>query len=181
MKHFDTIKQLILVSSILLLCTISAQAADIIVLDDGTKILLNNPDLVCDNATDGGIIDGEQEGCANPTYDPTPLNNVVLPSGGTGTLEYIWISTTDNPHAETAIWNPIAGSTSDSYDPGPITEETSYRRCARRSGCTDYVAESNIITITIDCCDNVTDGGKIGYDQSVCGTSVDVDPIVNVV
>ncbi|MGB1319261.1 MAG: hypothetical protein ACPG5W_13675, partial [Flavobacteriales bacterium] len=43
------------------------------------------------------------------------------------------------------------------YNPGVITETTQYRRCARRAGCTSYVGESNIITVTVsgDCCESV--------------------------
>ena len=49
-------------------------------------------------------------------------------------------------------------------------------RCVRRSGCTDYVGESNIITKEAICCDNVTDGGQITGNQSLC--SPPYDPLI---
>ena len=105
----------------------------------------------CDDVTDGGEIIGNQTGCANPSYDPTPLTNVVLPSGGTGVLEYIWMYTNDNPNGQSAIWKPIQGTNAPYYDPGSITETTYFTRCARREGCTTWVTESNFVCVEIDC------------------------------
>ena len=40
--------------------------------------------LTCDNVTDGGSIEGDEEGCPDPVYDPAEIVNVVMPSGGSG-------------------------------------------------------------------------------------------------
>ncbi len=135
----------------------------------------------CDNATFGGLIQGDEFGCPNPTWDPSPITNVALPTGGTGTLQYLWIFTTNDPSTPLAQWTPIPNSNSPNYDPGPISVTTYYRRCARRSGCTQYVAESNIVAKEAICCDNVTDGGQIGNDQVGCLSPFDPAPLVNVV
>ena len=104
---------------------------------------------ICDNVTEGGEIGYDQTLCA-PGDDPAPIVNVSLPSGGSGDLEYIWISTTNDPSMVTTVWDIIVGSTSESYDPGPLTETTYFRRCARRAGCTQYIGETNIIRICVD-------------------------------
>ncbi len=100
----------------------------------------------CDNVTSSGSIAADQVVCAdNP--DPAILINLELPEGGSGDLEFIWISATQNPNSATAVWFPIPGSTESSYDPGPISQTTYYRRCSRRAGCTEYIGESNIVTV----------------------------------
>ncbi len=135
----------------------------------------------CDNATDGGTIQGDEEDCPNPIFDPSLITSITLPTGGTGNLEYIWIFTTDDPNGANAQWTPILNTNSPEYDPTPINVTTHYRRCARRAGCVEYVAESNIVTKAIVCCDNVTDGGEICCDQSGCAPSFDPDVILNTV
>lgn len=136
--------------------------------------------LTCENATNGGLIQGDEAGCPDPIFDPAPITNVQLPTGGTGVLEYVWIYTTDDPSLPGAQWEHVPNSNAPELDPGPITQTTWYRRCARRSGCVDYVAESNIVVKEVSCCSNVTDGGQIGYDQTGCGMPFDPDPFVNV-
>ncbi len=133
----------------------------------------------CDNVINGGIIEADEFGCPSPTWNPSPITNVQLPAGGTGNLEYIWIFTTDDPTLPSAFWNPIPGSNGANYDPGPISITTYYRRCARRSGCTDYIGESNIIMKEAICCDNVTNGGKIQADQVLCNASEIPDSLIN--
>ena len=130
----------------------------------------------CDNVTDGGQIIGDEVGCNDPIFDPSTITNVILPSGGTGELEYIWVSTTDDPNAPFVVWNPIPGSTSAEYDPEPITQTTYFMRCARRSDCVDYIGESNIVVKEISCCDNIVDGGLILENQEGCEPSY--DPVI---
>ena len=147
---------------------------------EGGKIFVDDLDQVmCENVTNGGEIEADEFGCPNPTWDPSLITSVSLPTGGTGTLEYIWIFTTDDPTLPNAFWNPIPGSTGPEYDPDPITETTYYRRCARRSGCTDYIGESNIIVKEAICCDNLTDGGQIIADQTLCSPPFTADPLTN--
>ena len=118
----------------------------------------------CDNVTDSGQIAANQSGCS--PYNPTLITSVDAPSGGSGDLEIVWITRPGT----SGSWTMISGANGLTYDPGVITETTQYRRCARRAGCTSYVGESNIITVTVtgDCCDNVTDAGEIGYPQTGC-------------
>ena len=135
----------------------------------------------CENATDGGTIAGDETECPNPIFDPALIVNVTLPSGGTGMLEYIWIFSTDtDPFGSNAQWTPIPNTNVPEYDPGPINMTTHYRRCARREGCVEYVAESNIVSKIILCCDNVTDGGEVGSAQQGCGPTFDPNSILNI-
>jgi hypothetical protein len=107
----------------------------------------------CNNVINGGQIEANETGCPNPTWDPSPITSVTLPIGGTGNLEYVWIYTTDDPTLPGSHWVPIPNTNSISFDPGPISVTTHYRRCARRSGCTDYVGETNVVTKRALCCD----------------------------
>ena len=115
----------------------------------------------CDNVTSPGSIAANQIVCAdNP--DPAIILNVELPSGGSGDLEFLWISTTLDPNSSTAVWFPIDGSSEDSYNPEPISQTTYYRRCSRRTGCSEYLGESNIITVEYaDECMNTCDFFKV--------------------
>lgn len=99
----------------------------------------------CDNVTSPGAIAGNQNSCG--AFDPDPISSVSLPAGGSGTIEYIWLENS-SPSLNGAT--PIAGATGPTYDPGPITTTTYYRRCARRSGCSSYVGESNWICMEVD-------------------------------
>ena len=104
---------------------------------------------ICDNLTDGGEIAYDQTVC-NPGDAPEQFENITLPSGGSGEVEYIWIYTTDDPNNQTANWITIPGSTSEYYQAGPVFVNTWFRRCARNLGCTDYVVESNWLMICVD-------------------------------
>ena len=135
----------------------------------------------CDNVTDGGTITGDETGCADPTFDPAAILSVQPATGGSGgEVQYIWMQTTDDPTQGNSVWLPIPGTNSPDYDPGPISQTTHYVRCARRTGCTDYTAETSYVTKTVNCCDNVTDGGSIGFDQSGCAP-YDATTLQNVV
>jgi hypothetical protein len=110
--------------------------------------------------TNGGTIGYNQSGCG--TFDPANIVSVTAPSGGTGSgaIQYTW----------SANGSVIAGATSATYDPGPITTTTSYQRLAFRTGTSTWVA-SNTVTVTIGVCNtDLTNGGTIGSDQSGCGT-----------
>ena len=148
--------------------------------DDEAAVTVTPGSGGCDNVTDAGEIGYDQSGCG--PFDPTEIVSVSLPSGGSGAIEYQWLSSTagcpDN------INQAIAGANGPTYDPGSLTETTYFRRCSRRAGCTDWVGESNCVIITVeDCgggCDNVTDAGEIGYDETGCGPSFDPAEIVSV-
>ncbi len=134
----------------------------------------------CDNVVNGGTIAADEFGCPNPTWDPSMMTSVTLPTGGTGTLEFLWIFTTSDPTSPLTQWTPIAGTNSPTYDPGLLSVTTYFRRCARRSGCTDYIGESNIVTKEALCCDPVTNGGTIGISQIACMAPFDPAALNNV-
>ncbi len=136
--------------------------------------------LTCDNVTDGGSIQGDETGCPDPVFDPSEIVNVILPSGGSGDLEYIWMYTTIDPSLPITSWQTLPNSNSPSYDPGPITTTTWYRRCSRRSGCTEYTGETGYVTKEVKCCENVDNPGTIGYDQKSCTDPYDPSTLVNV-
>ncbi|MEO0311042.1 MAG: hypothetical protein RIQ89_699, partial [Bacteroidota bacterium] len=103
----------------------------------------------CCNFTNGGEIGYAQSNCGS--FDPSELVSISLPSGGIGATEYVWLmSTVNGLFNNGANYSVIAGATNASYDPGQVSQTTWFRRCARRSGCTDYVGESNIIKITVN-------------------------------
>jgi hypothetical protein len=123
----------------------------------------------CDNVTDPGTITGEQSFCGT-SYDPSPITNVTLPTGGTGTMEYMWIWASYPAPAGSSDWSSISNTNTDSYDPGVLTQTTCFRRCARRVGCTSWAGESEVVCITLypavsvtcDKTDVTTNGGSDG-------------------
>ena len=125
----------------------------------------------CSNVTNAGQIGYAQSGCEG--FDPDEIVSVSLPSGGSGALEYVWLQSYNGGSSATII----SGATGSSYNPGPVSQTTWYRRCARRAGCTSYVGESNWIEVTVTgpCCDNVTNPGSIAANQSNCGP---FDPVL---
>ncbi|MDH4462073.1 MAG: hypothetical protein QE277_11655, partial [Flectobacillus sp.] len=138
---------------------------------ESNKVKITVSGSCCSNVTNGGTIATNQSGCS--PFDPTALTSTTLPTGGTGSLEYVWMkSTTASTYTAATLsqWSLVIGATAATYDPGALSTTTYYLRCSRRSGCSDYVGESNIVGITVTgaCCSNVTSGGTIGADQSIC-------------
>ena len=130
----------------------------------------------CNNVTDPGSI-GNNETICGVSFDPANIVSLALPTGGSGTIEYVWLVSTNAGNN----YSVIPGANTSSYDPGVITQTTWYRRCARRAGCSDFVGESNwVMKELTNCCNNVTDGGLIGYDEVYCGVSFNPANIVNV-
>ena len=79
---------------------------------------------VCSNITNAGTIGTSTSGCTTTgSFDPPLITSITDPSGGTGTIEYIWLQTTDAATAAgtASNWTTIAGATSSTYDPSPIT------------------------------------------------------------
>ncbi len=101
----------------------------------------------CDNVTDGGQISGDETLCPEDT--PTPILSDTPATGGTGTIEYQWLSSTSS--CPMSIFDAIDGATQSSYTPANISETTYYRRVSRRDGCGDWMqGESNCVVKTID-------------------------------
>ncbi len=101
----------------------------------------------CDNFTDGGKI-GPYE-VASGTFTASTIVSEIDPSGGTGNIQYVWLTSTD-PTVPVENWNVISGATDSSYEPGEITETTYFLRCSRRLGCIYFTGESNIIAKVIN-------------------------------
>ena len=103
----------------------------------------------CSNVTSGGTIGGAQTICPGST--PTLLTNATSPSGGSGTLEYMWLSSTSG--CPTNGTQAIAGATGATYQPGPLSQTTNYIRCSRRAGCSDAnswnYGETPCVTVTV--------------------------------
>jgi len=89
-----------------------------------------------------------------------PLIEVSSPETGIcGYVEYMWlvsnqVNALGLPIIPTnfnvgTIWNIIPGEVSPTLDPGLISEDTYYVRCARNFSCCDF-GESNIISVLID-------------------------------
>jgi len=114
----------------------------------------------CDNVGPGGTI-GFDTNCQSSTTVCVGANNTVigtcaLPSGGSGTIEYLWLKSTTCPNRPpTSItndpnWSIVPNSTSTTLEVSNLSQTTCYIRCARRSGCEDYLGESNIVRIEVD-------------------------------
>jgi hypothetical protein len=102
----------------------------------------------CDNVTTGGTISSNQT--LSAPGQPAPLLDLVPAAGGTGTIQYLWMETTISGASNSStIWTIIPGANSADYQPPSLNETTYFIRCARRSGCTEYSKESNIITIEV--------------------------------
>lgn len=124
----------------------------------------------CVNVTNPGVIGYDQTLCG-PGNDPAPIISVVDPSGGYGTLEYLWMMSTVPGPFNAQTWTPIPNSNSPSYDPGPLYETTYYTRCVRRDSCTTYI-EGGIVTITVDdvAVANITGSPVVCSNQSLTYT-----------
>ena len=101
----------------------------------------------CNNVTNGGSIGNSQSGCA--PFNPSAITNTASPSGGSGTIEYMWLY--KNNSTGNNFWT-VSGASSATYDPPSLTETTTYRRCARRNGCSSWDGETNDVVITVTNC-----------------------------
>jgi hypothetical protein len=133
---------------------------------------------LCQNPTNGGSISGEQTICANVT--PSAIINVNFPSGGgTGALEYVWIKWKVLPQSSPQSFEMIPGSNTPYLNPGPLTETSWFRRCSRRAGCDDYIAETNIVKITVNnaapvaLCKNID--VNLGTNNTIAISAIQID------
>ncbi len=94
----------------------------------------------CDNITDGGEIEKTCQG------SQVVLVNDDLPTGGTGDIEYLWISGTLDCDPDNMSPVSGAGSTSE-LTINSVSQTTYFLRCSRRAGCTDWDGESNCIIV----------------------------------
>jgi len=120
----------------------------------------------CDNAIDGGTIGYDESSCV--PFDPANIIELAPVTGGTGVIEYLWLSSTDG-----ISFTPIPGATGPTYDPPFISQTMYYRRCARRAGCTIYIAESNDIIKEVGNCSSPCD--TLGIDAGFLFSAVSLD------
>ena len=113
----------------------------------------------CDNFVTGGEICCDQVLCG-PGNDPDPLTETVAPQGGSGAIQYLWMSSNQNVPFTAGTFTAIPGATSQNYDPGPISETTYFVRCIRRTDDCPYV-ESNIIEVRVDGADAAVINGPV--------------------
>lgn len=117
----------------------------------------------CENVADGGEVGFDEMECG--PYDPEKIINVILPSGGSGELEYLWMTSNDSS-LPLEDWEVIPNSDTPEFDPEEIKFSQYYVRCARRSGCTNYIAESNFVLKAIDIIAECA-ASHIGFDLNV--------------
>lgn len=120
---------------------------EVTVTDANGCVTVCGASIDCPNVETPGMI-GEDQYLCGPGNDPDPIISLAGPTGGTGTIEYLWMFT-EIPGQEDFIqfWTPIPNSNSPSYDPGPLDVTTYFARCVRIEGC--VFLESNVVTITV--------------------------------
>jgi len=105
---------------------------------------------ICDNVTDGGLIGYNENLCGNGA-DPANIVSLAPPTGGFGTIQYLWMKSTvpiyNGPGDPN--WSAVPNTNAPEYNPGPINQSTYYIRCSRREGCPDYPGETNIVAKTL--------------------------------
>jgi hypothetical protein len=98
--------------------------------------------LSCTNPTDGGEIVASQTVCFNTS--PDPFTSLSAPTGFVGDLEYQWQISTSSP-----TFVDITGAVSETYTyGGTVTQTTWFRRLARVTCATDWVA-SNVVEVSV--------------------------------
>jgi hypothetical protein len=122
---------------------------DVFVINPGESNLTIDAGLYtkCDNITNPGLIGPNQFLCG-PGNQPAPIENLQLPSGGSGAIEYLWMKSTQPGPFNVQTWTPIPDATGPSYAPPVLYETTYYARCARRECCIAYL-ETNIVVIEV--------------------------------
>jgi hypothetical protein len=100
----------------------------------------------CINPSDGGLIGSAQTGCAG--FIPSPLVNLVFPSGQIGNLGYKWqFSVTDSISG----FQDIPASDTSTYTPGSISQTTWFKRLSRVDCKADWsdATGSNVLKIGV--------------------------------
>jgi SprB repeat/Secretion system C-terminal sorting domain len=110
------------------------------------NITLQNPP--CDNVTDPGRISTASAGyCPGGAIDP--ITNAAPATGGSGTLEYLWMYSRFNVPFSPNSWEMVRGQSGADLSSAAIqalnlTDTTYFIRCVRRNGCP--YKESNQVT-----------------------------------
>ncbi|MGI4739906.1 MAG: gliding motility-associated C-terminal domain-containing protein [Janthinobacterium lividum] len=106
-------------------------------------------------ALTAGTIGTDQALCPGAT--PATLTSTSA-SGGTGSYNYQWESSTDN-----TTWTAIAGATGGGYSPGALTATTYFRRRVTSGPCGPAYAGTVTLTVL-----PALSAGSIAADQTVC-------------
>jgi hypothetical protein len=99
-----------------------------------------------DNLTYPGRIGVDQYLCA-PGNTPMTIVEVEPATGGSGTIEYLWMYNTTGGPFNNSLYNPVPNSNTPTYSPGPLDATTYFIRCIRREGCP--FIEGNTVVITV--------------------------------
>ncbi|MCB0641344.1 MAG: PKD domain-containing protein, partial [Phaeodactylibacter sp.] len=130
----------------------------------------------CINVTDPGEI-GYDEYLCGPGNDPAEIIELAPPSGGVGTLEYLWMMSVNPGPIGSGVWEPIPNSNAPTYDPGPIYETTYYVRCVRRDGCILYLEPDPIVKEVGDVAiAEISGPNVVCVDEVVTFTAADAGP-----
>jgi hypothetical protein len=112
-----------------------------------TTVCSRNIAPICDNVTDGGLIEGNQNLC--PGGNATDITEIAPIMGGSGIIEYMWMRGTDDVAFNTTNYTAIPNSNAPNLtNIGVINQTTYFFRCVRRRGCP--FIEGNRITKTVD-------------------------------
>ena len=127
----------------------------------------------CDNITNGGEIGNNEVHCG--PFTASTIVSLSDPSGGSGNVEYLWMTTTD-PNLPIENWTPINGATSATLEPGFISATTYFLRCSRREGCSSWDGESNKVAMiinssTVSCSENTTEISMVGNAISIANNA----------
>lgn len=130
----------------------------------------------CDQVTDPGTIQGDELLCG-PGNDAGPITEVTPPSGGSGTLMYMWMYAYELQDFDSGAWTIIPGATGPEYDPGVIYQTTYFVRCVFREGC-PYVLETNVVVKTVgdDAVAQISSANEVCVNQNVVFTALDNGP-----
>ncbi|MFN5400945.1 MAG: T9SS type A sorting domain-containing protein, partial [Bacteroidota bacterium] len=102
----------------------------------------------------------------------------TLPSGGEGTIEYMWLYSDVEDYAfnpGNTWWTPIAGASNASYTVDyELCNSRWFVRCSRRSGCNDWPGESNVVRVRVKPVPVVTLASSIEACAGPCTGSISI-------
>lgn len=99
----------------------------------------------CDNVLNGGTIFASDYTCDQ--IGSTIISNNEMPTGGIGPIEFEWHKWLTDPATNPGGFSIVPGIAAENLDAGFPDETTWFARLARRSGCGNFTAQSNIVKI----------------------------------
>lgn len=128
----------------------------------------------CDNVTSGGAICCDQTLCG-PGQQVATLTSSVPPTGGQGSLEYLWFSSDDLDTFDVNQWEPLMDAVEEGFKPALVDKTTRFVRAVRREGCLQF-RPSNIIKIEVD---SVAIANILSVDTTCLGKSISFEAMDN--